>query len=83
MFIVNDTAFFLSHRLPLAVAAQEAGFEIDLAALDAGGLEQVRAHGIAYHPLAVDRTGINPVRDIHLLCQLTRLIESFRKNPTR
>ena len=78
MFIVNDTAFFLSHRLPLAVAAQEAGFEIDLAALDAGGLEQVRAHGIAYHPLAVDRTGINPVRDIHLLCQLTRLIESIR-----
>ncbi|MCC2662784.1 MAG: glycosyl transferase family 1 [Geminicoccaceae bacterium] len=78
LFVVNDTAFFVSHRLPVAVAAREAGFEIDLAALDAGGLEQVRAHGIVYHPLAVDRTGINPLRDFRLLCQLIRLIKTLR-----
>jgi glycosyltransferase involved in cell wall biosynthesis len=78
LFVVNDTAFFVSHRLPVAVAAQEAGFEIELAALDSGGLEDVRAHGIAYHPLAVDRTGINPLRDVRLLCQLIRLIRAVR-----
>ena len=74
LFIVNDTTFFASHRLPVAVAAREAGFEVALAALDTGRLDQIRAQGIVYHPLAVDRTGINPVRDVRLFCQLRRLI---------
>jgi len=78
LFVVNDTAFFVSHRLPVAVAAQEAGFEIALAALDAGGLEEVRAHRIAYHPLAVDRTGVNLLRDVRLFCQMVRLIRTVR-----
>jgi glycosyltransferase involved in cell wall biosynthesis len=78
LFVVNDTSFFLSHRLPLAIAARKAGFEIDLAALDSGGLEEVQAHGIAFHPLAVDRTGINPVRDVRLFCQLLGLIRTLR-----
>ena len=78
LFVVNDTEFFVSHRLPVAVAAQKAGFEIDLAALDTGGLDEVRAHGITYHPLAVDRTGLNPLRDFRLLCQLIRLIQAVR-----
>jgi hypothetical protein len=66
LFVVNDTAFFVSHRLPVAIAAQKAGFEIHLAALDTGGLDDIRAHGIIYHPLAVDRTGINPLHDFRL-----------------
>jgi glycosyltransferase involved in cell wall biosynthesis len=78
LFVVNDTAFFVSHRLPLAVAAREAGFALDLAALDTGGLEEVRAQGIAFHPLAVDRTGINPVRDARLFWQLLALIRNLR-----
>jgi glycosyltransferase involved in cell wall biosynthesis len=78
LFVVNDTAFFVSHRLPVAIAAQKAGYKIDLAALDTGGLDEVRAHGITYHALAVDRTGISPLRDVRLLCQLVRLIRTVR-----
>ncbi len=78
LFVVNDTTFFVSHRLALAVAAREAGFEIDLAALDSGGLDEVRAQGIAFHPLAVDRTGINPARDVRLFCQLLGLVRTLR-----
>jgi glycosyltransferase involved in cell wall biosynthesis len=78
LFVVNDTAFFLSHRLPVALAAQKAGYEVDLAALDDGGLDQIRAHGITYHPVVIDRTGISPLRDFGLLCQLLRLIRGLR-----
>jgi glycosyltransferase involved in cell wall biosynthesis len=78
LFVVNDTAFFLSHRLPLAIAAREAGFDIHLAALDTGGLDDIRAHGITYHPLSVDRTGINPLREFRLLWQLVRMIRALR-----
>jgi glycosyltransferase involved in cell wall biosynthesis len=78
LFVVNDTTFFTSHRLPVAVAAREAGFEVALAALDTGRLEQIRAQGIAYHPLAVDRTGVNPLHDVRLFWQLGRLIRAVR-----
>ena len=37
LFVVNDTTIFASHRLPVAVAAREAGFEVALAALDTVG----------------------------------------------
>jgi glycosyltransferase involved in cell wall biosynthesis len=78
LFVVNDTAFFASHRLPVAVAARKAGYRVDLAALDLGRLDEIRAHGITYHRLAVDRTGLNPLRDVRLLCQLVRLIRAVR-----
>jgi glycosyltransferase involved in cell wall biosynthesis len=78
LFIVNDTTFFASHRLPIAVAAREAGFEVALAALDTGRVDEIRAQGIAYHPLAVDRTGVNPLRDVRLFWQLSRLIRTVR-----
>jgi glycosyltransferase involved in cell wall biosynthesis len=78
LFVVNDTSFFLSHRLPVAIAAREAGFEVDLAALNTGGVDEIRAHRITYHPLAIDRTGINPAHDFRLLWQLVRLIRAVR-----
>ena len=78
LFVVNDTAFFASHRLPVALAAREAGFDLHLAALDTGRLDDIGAQGIAYHPLAIDRTGINPLPDCRLLYQLLRLIRAVR-----
>ena len=64
LFVVNDTASFASHRLPVTVAARRAGYEVHLAALDRGALEVLREHEIGYHPLHVDRTGLNPVADL-------------------
>ena len=57
LFVVNETASFASHRLPVAVAARRAGYEVHLAALDWGALEVLRDHDIRFHPLPVDRTG--------------------------
>ena len=33
LFIVNDPGFFLSHRLPVAIGAQAAGYRVGLALL--------------------------------------------------
>jgi glycosyltransferase involved in cell wall biosynthesis len=78
LFVVNDTAAFASHRLPIAVAAGRAGFEVHLAALDSGKLDVLRDHGIAFHPLHVDRTGLNPVNDVHLLVELLGTVRAIR-----
>jgi glycosyltransferase involved in cell wall biosynthesis len=78
LFVVNDTAAFASHRLPIAVAADRAGFEVHLAALDSGKLDLLRDHGIAFHSLHVDRTGLNPVNDAQLLVELLGTVRTLR-----
>jgi glycosyltransferase involved in cell wall biosynthesis len=78
LFVVNDTAAFASHRLPVALAAVRAGFEVHLAALDTGELDVLRDHDIRFHPLHVDRTGLNPVMDLRMALELVRTVRELR-----
>ena len=78
LFVVNDTAIFASHRLPVAVAAHRAGYEVHLAALDWGALEVLREHDIGFHPLHVDRTGLNPIADLRTMLDLVRIVRKVR-----
>lgn len=78
LYICNDTSFFVSHRLPLAAAASRAGFEVGLAALDTGDLEPLGDHGVQFHPIHLDRTGLNPLSDAAYLLRLARVIRQFQ-----
>ena len=78
LFVVNDTAIFASHRLPVAVAASRAGYEVHLAALDSGALEVLRDHDIRFHPLHVDRTGLNPLNDLRMALELAGAVRKVR-----
>jgi glycosyltransferase involved in cell wall biosynthesis len=78
LFVVNDTAIFASHRLPVAVAASRAGYEAHLAALDSGALDVLQEHDIHFHPLPVDRTGLNPVADLRMMLELAGIIRNVR-----
>jgi glycosyltransferase involved in cell wall biosynthesis len=78
LFVVNDTAIFASHRLPVAVAARRAGYDVHLAALDSGKRDVLREHGITFHPLPVDRTGLNPGNDLRLLLEIARTVRAVR-----
>ncbi len=78
LFVVNDTAAFVSHRLPVALAALRAGYQVHLAALDSGEREVLRDHDIRFHPLHVDRTGLNPLKDLRLALELVRTVRAVR-----
>jgi glycosyltransferase involved in cell wall biosynthesis len=78
LFVVNDTAYFLSHRLAIALAAQEAGFEIHVATPDSMETANVRAHGFSYHPLSLTRSSANPFSEISTICTLIRLFRSIK-----
>ena len=78
LFVCNDTSFFVSHRLPLAVAARRSGVEVHLAALDTGDLRPLHENGVHFHPLYVDRTGLNPLSDAAYMVHLARLIRKLR-----
>lgn len=70
LFIVNESHFFLSHRLPVALAAQAAGFEVHVAAPDdhvwaPDGFDvgELMRYGFAFHAIPLSRRGLNPFQD--------------------
>lgn len=78
MFVVNNPAFFLSHRLPLALAARDAGFDVHVATPMAPSVAQVRAHGFTHHAVTLSRSGSNPLRELGSLRELWALFRKVR-----
>lgn len=74
LFIVNVDWFFLSHRLPLAIAAIKAGYEVHLAAAITVHRQEIEGFGITVHPLNIDRSSASPVEAAKLLRDLFSLM---------
>lgn len=55
MFVVNVDWFFLSHRLPVALAAMRAGYEVHVATGITDRLAELQSYGIAVYPLRMRR----------------------------
>ena len=78
LFLVNDTRFFLSHRLPLALAARAAGMDVHIATPRDDASPAIRAHGFAFHAISMSRSGANPWREIQTFAAIVRLLRSVR-----
>jgi glycosyltransferase involved in cell wall biosynthesis len=72
LFVVTEDWYFISHRLPLAVAAQAAGFDVAVATRDGGKADVIRSAGIRLIPLSLSRRGGNPLRELMTLWRLYR-----------
>jgi hypothetical protein len=57
LYVVNVAWFFCLHRLPLARAVREVGFTVHVATAPdfAEHVEQIKAHGLSFHPLRLQR----------------------------
>ena len=51
IFLVTEDWYFWSHRLPMARAARDAGFDVAVATRVAAHGERIRAAGFTLHPL--------------------------------
>jgi glycosyltransferase involved in cell wall biosynthesis len=78
MFVVNTDWFFLSHRLPLAVAAARAGADVTVVTTDTGRSEEIRAHGLRFEDARMSRMGRNPVRELGTVVRLCRVMRRVR-----
>jgi glycosyltransferase involved in cell wall biosynthesis len=78
LFVVNVDWFFLSHRLPIALAAQESGFEVHIAAGITDKLEELRSHGLTVHSLRLLRGGAGILNAIETIFDLRRIILQIR-----
>lgn len=55
LFVVNVDWFFLSHRLPIALAAMRAGYEVHVAVGITDRLTELKLYGFRVHPLHIRR----------------------------
>ncbi len=78
LFVVSGAKFFLSHRLTLAQAAKNAGYKVHVATPPSEFIQNIREAGLIYHPIMMDRGGLNPIKDIASLISLYRLYRKIK-----
>lgn len=78
LFVVNDAAFFLSHRLVLAEAARDAGHKVEIATGASPATAKIRELGFAFHELPLSRSGLNPLAELASLGALYKLFRKVR-----
>jgi len=78
LFVVNNPAFFLSHRLPLALRAKEEGYEVHVATMSGPSVARIVELGLAHHAIPMSRSGKNPVQEISSLYALWALFRRLQ-----
>jgi glycosyltransferase involved in cell wall biosynthesis len=78
LFVVNSPEFFLSHRLPIALAARDAGYEVHVATADGNAVREIRRLGLVHHAVAIARSGQNPLVELGSIISLYRLFRELK-----
>ena len=78
LFVVNIPEFFLSHRLPLAIGARNAGFIVHIATGPGSACQEITELGFEHHLLPISRSGRNPLAELRTLWGLYRLMRKIR-----
>lgn len=73
MFVVNDAPFFLSHRLPLALAAHDLGYEVHVATPDSPLTGIIQKHGLRFHAIPLHRSSTRLWKELRSLQALLSL----------
>ncbi len=78
LYLVTEDWYFWSHRLPMARAAQRAGFEVGVATRVAAHGERIRGEGFALHPLRWRRGAAGPWASLAAIAEIVRLYRRER-----
>ena len=80
LIVVNELWFFLSHRLPIGVAAVDAGYKVHVASRigSEDEIAQLSAAGIVFHPIPLQRSSSNPWDEWNTIRFLVTLYREIR-----
>ena len=73
VYLVTEDWYFVSHRLPMARAARDAGFEVHVATNVADGAAAIEREGFVLHPVAFARGRLAPFATLATILALRRL----------
>lgn len=75
LFVVNTTEFFISHRLPIALAALRDGYEVHIATGTAERAEELYLHGLTHHLIPISRSQVQPLQECRSMAAIWRLMK--------
>jgi glycosyltransferase involved in cell wall biosynthesis len=78
LYFVSEDWYFCSHRLPLAVAAKDAGYDIVVVTRVKAHGEHIREAGLRLIPFEMSRRAINPFSEVRVLWRLVGVIRRER-----
>lgn len=78
LFVVNVDWFFVSHRLPIALEAARAGYDVHVATVLTDRRAELEAAGLTVHPLDFERGDATLTSVWSTLSQLYRVFRSVR-----
>jgi len=78
IFLVTEDWYFCSHRLPMARAARDSGFDVAVATRVTAHGDAIRAAGFAVHPLSWKRRAIGPFASLAAIAEILRLYRRER-----
>ena len=64
LYVVSEDWYFLSHRLPMARAASNDGFEVHVATHVQDGAAAIKAEGFVLHPIPYVRGRLSPTSSL-------------------
>lgn len=78
IIVVNEPGFFVSHRLPIAIAARDRGYEVHVATGPGKAIDNIKKMGFQHHLLPLSRSGRNPIGELILIWNLILLFRRVR-----
>jgi glycosyltransferase involved in cell wall biosynthesis len=78
LFVDNRTEYFISHRFPLALAAQRSGYDVHVTTLTSGDAAPIRAAGFSYHDIAPGKRDGSARKELILLKRLLALYQGLQ-----
>ncbi len=78
LYLVSEDWYFVSHRLPMARAARDAGFEVHVATRVARQGDAIKAEGFVLHPISWQRGSLNPFHLLPVLFEIRGLYKQVQ-----
>ena len=78
LYLIPNDWYFWTHRLHLARAAREAGYEVTVATLPGDYVASIKAEGFNFEPLKLQRLGATPRTELRTIANIISLHRRLR-----
>lgn len=78
LYFVTEDWFFCSHFIERAIAARQAGYQVTVLTRVRAHGDRIRAAGLRLIPIEIQRSGLNPFRELATLLQIARIYRRER-----
>lgn len=78
LFLVNVDWFFISHRLPIAIAALKHGYEVHIATGITNKQAELESYGLIVHPLPISRGKTSISNEVSALWKIIQTLKRIK-----